>query len=321
MFATSKYTPSTTLPRAKNGYNAKAKRYRYRFNGQEGDNEIAGVGNIMTAEFWEYDARTGTRWNTDPKNYKMQGWSPYCTNLNNPILNKDEKGDIPGIGTLIGGAAGFAKEVVGQTISNGIKNLNEGKGFLKDWNKNMDWADVAISTGEGALAGSTMGVSLLATSAISSSLKGAVDVKGDGSYKYVGAELLEGNGIHNKRTSDAIADASANFVGNLLGGGMKLDNFTKRLSGSIFQSTKNSILRRTTSGLIQGGFEGVWQLGINESKDALLNMYHNFYNSIYSIQLSTVVISSKNYKEIKEELGDKILKQVHPEQKVLAPKN
>lgn len=37
--------------------------YRYAFNGQERDDEIAGQGNIMTAEYWEYDARLGRRWN------------------------------------------------------------------------------------------------------------------------------------------------------------------------------------------------------------------------------------------------------------------
>jgi hypothetical protein len=37
--------------------------YRYGFNGQEKSDEIAGEGNHNTAEFWEYDTRTGRRWN------------------------------------------------------------------------------------------------------------------------------------------------------------------------------------------------------------------------------------------------------------------
>ncbi|WP_290711350.1 hypothetical protein, partial [Flavihumibacter sp. CACIAM 22H1] len=40
--------------------------YRYGFNGQEMSNEINGVGNSYTAEFWEYDPRLGRRWNIDP---------------------------------------------------------------------------------------------------------------------------------------------------------------------------------------------------------------------------------------------------------------
>ncbi|MDZ4667997.1 MAG: hypothetical protein SGJ00_08945, partial [bacterium] len=35
--------------------------YRFGFGGQERDDEIAGIGNTMTAEFWEYDARLGRR--------------------------------------------------------------------------------------------------------------------------------------------------------------------------------------------------------------------------------------------------------------------
>jgi hypothetical protein len=59
MFATSKYTPFTTLTRPIGYLCNSEKGYRYRFNGQEGDDEIAGIGNIMTAEFWEYDTRLG----------------------------------------------------------------------------------------------------------------------------------------------------------------------------------------------------------------------------------------------------------------------
>jgi hypothetical protein len=46
-------------------------RYRFGFNGQEKVNEIAGVGNHNTAEFWEYDTRLGRRWNLDPKPFKI----------------------------------------------------------------------------------------------------------------------------------------------------------------------------------------------------------------------------------------------------------
>lgn len=36
-------------------------KYRYGFNGQERDDEIKGAGNSYTAEYWEYDSRTGRR--------------------------------------------------------------------------------------------------------------------------------------------------------------------------------------------------------------------------------------------------------------------
>ncbi len=64
--------------------------YRYGFNSQEKDDEIYGSGNSYTAEYWQYDARLGRRWNLDPvvKHYE----SPYATFANNPIWFVDPFG-------------------------------------------------------------------------------------------------------------------------------------------------------------------------------------------------------------------------------------
>jgi hypothetical protein len=67
--------------------------YRFGFNGQEKDNEIAGVGNHNTALFWEYDTRLGRRWNLDPK--PQISISDYAVNYNNPIQHCDPNGDCP----------------------------------------------------------------------------------------------------------------------------------------------------------------------------------------------------------------------------------
>lgn len=65
--------------------------YRYGFNGQEKSTEIDANGNSMTAEFWQYDARIGRRWNTDPRpNVSL---SPYNTFGGNPIWMCDPYGD------------------------------------------------------------------------------------------------------------------------------------------------------------------------------------------------------------------------------------
>ena len=48
----------------------------------------------MTAEFWEYDSRTGRRWNLDP--IIKPNISQYATFDNNPIFYVDVKGDNPG---------------------------------------------------------------------------------------------------------------------------------------------------------------------------------------------------------------------------------
>lgn len=66
-------------------------KYRFGFNTQEKDDEIYGEGNVTTAEFWEYDARLGRRWNIDPV---IKVWeSSYTCLTNNPILFSDPMGD------------------------------------------------------------------------------------------------------------------------------------------------------------------------------------------------------------------------------------
>ena len=76
--------------------------YRYGFNGQEKDNEIAGEGNSMTAEFWQYSPRIGRRWNQDPKpNPSISNYSCFA---NNPILYSDPEGDtirIPNVAARV----------------------------------------------------------------------------------------------------------------------------------------------------------------------------------------------------------------------------
>jgi len=67
---------------------------RFHFNGQETDDEIAGKGNINTAEYWEYDTRLGRRWNRDP--IIKHHLSSYETFGNNPIVNIDINGDNEG---------------------------------------------------------------------------------------------------------------------------------------------------------------------------------------------------------------------------------
>lgn len=63
--------------------------YRYGLNGQEKDNEI--IEGVYTAEFWEYDSRSGRRWNRDP--VVTHSESPYCTFSNSPIVMVDPKGN------------------------------------------------------------------------------------------------------------------------------------------------------------------------------------------------------------------------------------
>lgn len=68
----------------------RVRKYRYGFQGQEQDNEVAGEGNSYTAEFWQYDSRLGRRWNIDPVVKEHE--SPYAAFANNPIWFVDPLG-------------------------------------------------------------------------------------------------------------------------------------------------------------------------------------------------------------------------------------
>jgi RHS repeat-associated protein len=70
-----------------------SKGYRFGFQGQEKDDEVYGAGNLYYAQFWQYDARLGRRWNIDPKSITSE--SPYVAFRNNPIKNVDPDGNWP----------------------------------------------------------------------------------------------------------------------------------------------------------------------------------------------------------------------------------
>lgn len=74
------------------GRNYSSGSYRFGLNGQEKDDEIYGSpGTSTTAEFWQYDTRTGRRWNMDP--VITPSLSAYHVFELNPILYADPLGD------------------------------------------------------------------------------------------------------------------------------------------------------------------------------------------------------------------------------------
>jgi RHS repeat-associated protein len=75
--------------------NYSSSKYRYGYNKQERNDEVCGIGNILTAEHWEYDSRLGRRWNTDPLEFNNASESPFACFSNSPVNYFDEKGLEP----------------------------------------------------------------------------------------------------------------------------------------------------------------------------------------------------------------------------------
>ncbi len=130
-------------------YNQPNTKYRYGFNGQEKSEENCGCGNTYSAQFWEYDSRTGRRYNVDP--VEDIGISPYATNRNNPILYNDPEGDCPFCPFLFGAFVGAVTEIVEQTVGNITDNISKGNSWNDGLFEKIDWADVGTSSLQGGL--------------------------------------------------------------------------------------------------------------------------------------------------------------------------
>jgi hypothetical protein len=107
---------------------------RYSFNSQEKDNELNK--NMLSAEFWEYDARSARRWNLDPK--PTASISNYSTFQSNPIIYSDMRGDS--VSLIISGPT--LKKVDDYSYSNGLAGhvaLNI-DGVIHSYEGNGQWS-------------------------------------------------------------------------------------------------------------------------------------------------------------------------------------
>ena len=103
-----------------------ANRYKFGFGGQESDQEIAGDKSMYTAQFWEYDAKIGRRWNVDP--VIKHSFSTYSAFSNNPIIFIDPMGntDYYYNGNYVG-TDGVDNNVIGVISDKGLSDkIREG---------------------------------------------------------------------------------------------------------------------------------------------------------------------------------------------------
>lgn len=93
------------------------------------DNEIAGVGNHYTAEFWEYNPLIAGRWNTDPVVYPSV--SPYSVFKGNPIMYSDPNGDDVKKGESLKDPKNAARSAGVDMVG----NTQTGKEILQDYDQ------------------------------------------------------------------------------------------------------------------------------------------------------------------------------------------
>jgi len=141
------------------GRNYSSESYRFGFQGQEKDDEVFGAtGTSYTAEFWQYDPRTGRRWNLDP--VFTPSLSSYHAFELNPIWKVDPKGnradeyDSDGnkISNLGGDKIDFFHQKNGDTKivdrASGASNvINQGERLIRGYehrDKNTSWLGLTL---------------------------------------------------------------------------------------------------------------------------------------------------------------------------------
>ncbi len=223
----------------------------YRFTSKELDDETG----LYYYGARYYDPKLSMFLGVDPKLDNYPSWAPYNYCLLNPIKNIDPKGENPF--TIIGALVGGATEIVSQTISNGLVNMSNGKNFFNNWSSEIDWADVAISAGEGALAGSTLGISLIVTQSGGGLLRSAVDWKGDN------PTIVFGSGKYKKTLNNALLDLAGEATTIGLGHISGLSDI--KFQSGIKVNYGNAIYE---TGL-KSAFYGISGFGVNKIKNRI----------------------------------------------------
>ena len=184
---------------------------------------------------------------------KYPSMSPYVYCADNPINIVDPDGeDI--IGAFIGSLVGAATEIISQTITNGMDNLSEGKGFFNEWGNKLDWADVGISAAVGALDGLAPGAGKLIGQFAGDAAKAAVDLRTEEGNLNLYSPFRKGD--YHKSWAATGMDLATNVAGTLMGKVSGLDNLSKELGtfsdgwfgGFLFVSS----LKGSLSGLSHG---------------------------------------------------------------------
>ena len=228
------------------GRNGNVGNYRYGYNSHEKDDEVAGAGNHLSWGDYGYDSRIGRRWNLDPKWNEIPNQSPYSINNNNPVQYKDPDGKFGILGAAIGAFAGAVGELASQMVSNVIR----GEPALRK----LDWGDVLVSAGEGAIVGSGAGmITIIASKTVGAVTKSAIDISSEKGIETVGGK---------KSWNNAWIDLASNMIGNSIGRfsiseviSDKIINKSSKFITNLFGKTIGAIPEEVIKGSVNGGIK------------------------------------------------------------------
>ena len=226
----------------------------YKYNGKEFD-MMHGL-NTYDYGARQYNPIVPTWDRIDPLCENFGYMSPYNYCLDNPVNTTDQDGEGPILGAVIGGGTELACQL--------IENYDTNSSVLDNLSKNVNWTNVGIAAGEGAL---TSGVSALkgfgakvAISAVTSAARNVSDQIKDGAksykdinYKNVAKEMVMGalitgaSGKYAKiktkqKFRNVVAKPTSKSTMHRRAGQMRYSKSTRKNARSRLKKEKNNYL-------------------------------------------------------------------------------
>lgn len=226
----------------------------YKYNGKEFD-MMHGL-NTYDYGARQYNPIVPTWDRIDPLCENFGYMSPYNYCLDNPVNTTDQDGEGPILGAVIGGGIELACQL--------IENYDTNSSVLDNLSKNVNWTNVTIAAGEGAL---TSGVSAfkglgakVAISAVTSAAKNVSDQIKDGAksykdidYKNVAKEMVMGalitgaSGKYAKiktkqKFRNVVAKPTSKATMHRRAGQMRYSKSTRKNARSRLKKEKNNYL-------------------------------------------------------------------------------
>ena len=241
----------------------------YTFSGKEKDVET-GYGYFGA----RYNDSGLSIWlSVDPMSDKYPSMSPYNYCANNPVMIVDPDGEIPvNVVSAIGCAFGYALgDLISQTISNGMDNLKNNKGFFNKWGDNVDWADVGVSFVQSGVDGFTLGSSKAVSGYAAGFIKAGIDVKEGQFSMFMGKKL----GVGDKHRVKCAGDLASNIATEYTLGRLGMDNLD---FGGYTNNWAKTFSNQSTKAFYTGAINGPFSFAANAAiRDPFTRfLYMNF---------------------------------------------
>jgi len=220
---------------------------------------------VNNALYRTLEPQTGRWWQIDPMAEKFYAWSPYNSNLDNPILLNDPKGDCPLCPLVIGAVVGFSVDLAFQVGA----NIHEGG--VKNAFSRIDRTSLAMSTAAGALGGfAAMNIKTLGVTATEVIGLGVSANTGIGMVESTTKQILSDN------TLDGSKVVRDGIISGVTGGyGDSASHLAKEFAGESMEKALPSISINGSSEVMETTFQKIGDNLYNNQERHVPKMLEN----------------------------------------------